>query len=63
MCAGFGAGVACFGCVWRRAHRGSAAAQRPTAVRVARRAAGSALSVQRQKVKKNKKTMTIIIVY
>ena len=57
MCVGFGAGAAGFGCVWRRAHRGCAAARRPTAVRVAGRAAGSALSVQRQKVKKNiKKT-------
>ena len=50
MCVGFGAGTAGFGCVWRRAHRGSAAARRPTAVRVAGRAAGLALSVQRQKV-------------
>ena len=55
MCVGFGAGAAGFGCVWRRAHRGSAAARRPTAVGVAGRAAGSALSVQRQKVKKKKK--------
>ena len=52
MCVGFGAGAAGFGCVWRRAHRGSAAGRRPTAVGVAGRAAGSALGVQRQKVKK-----------
>ena len=54
-CVGFGVGAAGFGCVWRRAHRGSAAARRPTAVRVAGRAAGSSLSVQRQKVLKKKK--------
>ena len=60
MCVGFGAGAAGFGCVWRRAHRGSAAARRPTAMGVVGQAAGSALGVQRQKVKKNKKKTTIL---